>query len=142
MFRAVTFAERADLTGMDFTQIAAEVGGFDVRIPPLPVAAPEPVVSFARERPAPDMRDPNALVLIDPSGDMRPLAELEAEAIRFALAHYRGRMSKMAKKLGIGRSTLYRKMKEYGFADAAPEEAATDQNGDLRQDLQRTDAAA
>ena len=46
----------------------------------------------------------------------------------FALAHYRGQMSAMARKLGIGRSTLYRKMKEYGlFQGEAPdgdEEAA------------------
>ena len=47
---------------------------------------------------------------------MRKLDELEAAAIRFALVHYRGRMSAMARKLGIGRSTLYRKMKEYGLA--------------------------
>ena len=31
--------------------------------------------------------------------------------------HYRGQMSEMARKLGIGRSTLYRKMKDYGLAD-------------------------
>jgi len=46
------------------------------------------------------------------------LDALEAEAIRFALVHYRGRMSAMARKLGIGRSTLYRKIKEYGLAPA------------------------
>jgi DNA-binding NtrC family response regulator len=48
-------------------------------------------------------------------GDIRRLDHLEAETIRFALAHYRGQMSAVARKLGIGRSTLYRKMKEYGF---------------------------
>jgi DNA-binding NtrC family response regulator len=45
---------------------------------------------------------------------VRKLWDIEAEAIRFALAHYRGQMSQMARKLGIGRSTLYRKMKEIG----------------------------
>ena len=39
---------------------------------------------------------------------------IETEVIRFALAHYRGQMSQMARKLGIGRSTLYRKMKDIG----------------------------
>ena len=48
---------------------------------------------------------------------MRKLDALEEEAIRFALAHYRGQMSEMARKLGIGRSTLYRKMKDYGLAE-------------------------
>ncbi len=59
-------------------------------------------------------RDPNVMRLIDDTGDVRKLADIEAEAIRFALAHYRGQMSQMARKLGIGRSTLYRKMKDIG----------------------------
>jgi len=42
---------------------------------------------------------------------------MEAETIRFALSHYRGQMSEIARRLGIGRSTLYRKMKEYGLGD-------------------------
>ena len=45
------------------------------------------------------------------------LADIETETIRFALTHYHGQMSQMARKLGIGRSTLYRKMKEIGIAD-------------------------
>jgi len=49
------------------------------------------------------------------SGEVRPLEELESEIIRFAIAHYRGQMSEVARRLKIGRSTLYRKMKEYGF---------------------------
>ena len=49
---------------------------------------------------------------------VRKLEDVEAEAIRFALAHYRGQMSKMARKLGIGRSTLYRKMKDIGVEAA------------------------
>ena len=35
--------------------------------------------------------------------------------IRFAISHYNGQMSEVARRLGIGRSTLYRKMKEYGL---------------------------
>jgi DNA-binding NtrC family response regulator len=64
-------------------------------------------------------RDPNVMRLIDDTGDVRKLADIEAEAIRFALAHYRGQMSQMARKLGIGRSTLYRKMKDIGVDDEA-----------------------
>ncbi len=37
---------------------------------------------------------------------------VEAEAIRAALDYYRGNVTKAAKALGIGRNTLYRKMKE------------------------------
>ena len=62
---------------------------------------------------------------IDESGDVRKIEDIEAEAIRFALSHYRGQMSQMARKLGIGRSTLYRKMKEIGIdADVLGEAAA------------------
>ena len=68
-----------------------------------------------------EVRDPNTRKMLDEHGDVRKLDDLEAEAIRFALAHYRGQMSEMARRLGIGRSTLYRKMKEYGFDEAADE---------------------
>ena len=60
-----------------------------------------------------EVRDPNVLALLDARGHARPLDQLEAEAIKFALAHYRGQMSAVARKLGIGRSTLYRKLKDY-----------------------------
>jgi DNA-binding NtrC family response regulator len=52
------------------------------------------------------------LRMLDESGEMRPLEELEAEAIRFAIAHYRGQMSEVARRLKIGRSTLYRKLED------------------------------
>ena len=55
--------------------------------------------------------------MINDSGDVRTLEEIETEVIRFALSHYRGQMSQMARKLGIGRSTLYRKMKDIGIDD-------------------------
>jgi DNA-binding NtrC family response regulator len=45
-------------------------------------------------------------------GHVKRLLEIEAEAISRALAIYRGRMSETARRLGIGRSTLYRKMDE------------------------------
>jgi DNA-binding NtrC family response regulator len=43
------------------------------------------------------------------------LADIEAEMIRLALERYHGRMSLVARRLGIGRSTLYRKLKELGL---------------------------
>ena len=52
-----------------------------------------------------------------PHGDVRPLEEIEAEAIRFAIAHYRGQMSEVARRLRIGRSTLYRKLDELGLGE-------------------------
>jgi DNA-binding NtrC family response regulator len=54
--------------------------------------------------------------LLDDGGEMRSMGALEEEVIRFAIDHYRGRMSEVARRLGIGRSTLYRKIKDYGIA--------------------------
>ena len=48
-------------------------------------------------------------------GDIRRLDAIEADMIRLALGRYRGHMTEVAKRLGIGRSTLYRKMQEYGL---------------------------
>ena len=39
--------------------------------------------------------------------------------IRLALTRYQGQMSEVARKLGIGRSTLYRRMKDLGLEEAA-----------------------
>jgi DNA-binding NtrC family response regulator len=58
--------------------------------------------------------------LLDERGEMRPIGALEEEVIRFAIGHYRGRMSEVARRLGIGRSTLYRKIKDYGIAAGEP----------------------
>jgi DNA-binding NtrC family response regulator len=52
-------------------------------------------------------------------GHMRPLEEIEADVIRLAIGHYRGRMTEVARRLGIGRSTLYRKLGELGIDTAA-----------------------
>jgi DNA-binding NtrC family response regulator len=54
-------------------------------------------------------------------GHVRPLREVEADHIRAALARYGGRMTETARRLGIGRSTLYRKIEELGLrADDLP----------------------
>lgn len=53
--------------------------------------------------------------LLDQNGELRPFEVLEEEVIRFAIGHYEGRMSEVARRLGIGRSTLYRKIKDYGI---------------------------
>jgi DNA-binding NtrC family response regulator len=52
----------------------------------------------------------HSLPLTDPRGDVRPLDDIERDAIRFAISHYRGQMSEVARRLRIGRSTLYRKL--------------------------------
>jgi DNA-binding NtrC family response regulator len=119
LFRAVVLADGDELTVAEFPQIAVQVAGFDVRIPAAPTfpdGAPEPVREIVRV----EVHDPNRLGLVDEAGEMRRLEELEGDIIRFALRHYRGHMSEVSRRLGIGRSTLYRKLKELGLeADEA-----------------------
>jgi DNA-binding NtrC family response regulator len=52
-------------------------------------------------------------------GHLRPMEDIEADIIRLAIGHYRGRMTEVARRLGIGRSTLYRKLSELGIDTAA-----------------------
>jgi DNA-binding NtrC family response regulator len=48
-----------------------------------------------------------------PQRSVVPLQELEKQAIQHALEHTRGDRTTAAQLLGIGRTTLYRKLKEY-----------------------------
>jgi DNA-binding NtrC family response regulator len=57
----------------------------------------------------------DALPLLDASGEVRPIEEIEAELVRYAITHYRGQMSEVARRLRIGRSTLYRKLEALGL---------------------------
>ncbi len=74
------------------SNMPAMVSGNEIPIAPLPLAGTLPMLTSA--------------------GEMRPLEEMETEIIRFAISHYRGQMSEVARRLKIGRSTLYRKLDE------------------------------
>ncbi|MCH2546621.1 MAG: sigma 54-interacting transcriptional regulator [Alphaproteobacteria bacterium] len=47
---------------------------------------------------------------VDETGNLRRLEDVEHEVIRFALERYSGHITDVARHLGIGRSTLYRKI--------------------------------
>ena len=64
-----------------------------------------------------------ALNATDPSGHIRKFEDMESEIIRMAIARYDGHMSEVARRLGIGRSTLYRKLKEFGLEVGTAERA-------------------
>jgi DNA-binding NtrC family response regulator len=76
---------------------------------------------LARTSPPPPRSDVSAMPLeiFDSNGHLRPLEAIEADVIRLAIDHYSGRMSEVARRLGIGRSTLYRKLGELGIHEAA-----------------------
>ncbi|MEL7232295.1 MAG: helix-turn-helix domain-containing protein, partial [Pseudomonadota bacterium] len=48
---------------------------------------------------------------------------VERDLIAYAIDFYEGHMSEVSRRLGIGRSTLYRKVREYGLDDEAKQEA-------------------
>lgn len=56
---------------------------------------------------------PYMIELTNEAGHIRRLEELESEIIRLAVTRYGGHLSETARRLGLGRSTLYRKLKEY-----------------------------
>ncbi len=119
IFRAIVLCEGDQLTIQDFPQIASLVEGYNVEIPAAPIAAaPRAVASGTAPG---EVSDGSAIgiPIVTEGGHMRTLEEVEAEMIRMALLRYRGQMSEVARKLGIGRSTLYRKMRDLGLEEAA-----------------------
>jgi DNA-binding NtrC family response regulator len=89
-------------------------------VPPMSSWSPDPNGFAGGTGPAPF----GFLRSLDANGHVRSLAAIEEEMIRIAIEHYGGRMSEVARRLGIGRSTLYRKLKEYGLDDTPDVEAA------------------
>ncbi len=133
IFRAIVLAEGDMLTVADFPQIASLVEGYDVPVPEAPAAPPASGMrqSSTTGRQANDnggsgnvpaaspetVADGMALgvPVVTEGGHIRTLEEVEADMIRLALKRYRGQMSEVARKLGIGRSTLYRKIRALGI---------------------------
>jgi DNA-binding NtrC family response regulator len=135
VFRAVVLAEGDEIGVGEFPQIAAQItalapndvptlaapeaGPFDA--PPLAEVAMAPSVATALQ---PAATPAGTLALLE-AGEVRPLDEIEAEAIRFAIAHYRGQMSEVARRLRIGRSTLYRKLDILGLNSGSKEDTGS-----------------
>jgi len=127
IFRAIVLAEGDVLRVEDFPQIASLVEGFEVSIPeaPQPVAEPQLPSGQAAMIGAdiPRMASSEAVAdgvalgisAVTEGGHIRRLEDVESDMIRLALQRYRGQMSEVARKLGIGRSTLYRKIRSLGL---------------------------
>ncbi len=113
VFRAVVLAEGTVLGCGEFPQIAALAAG---RAPDmdadrcLPVIETAPALTALSDAFQPFVPGPEHAALLDEGGHVRPLEQIEREVIRFAVNHYRGQMSEVARRLQIGRSTLYRKL--------------------------------
>ena len=126
VFRAVVLSDSDYLTPEDFPQIS----GLNPTLrEDAPASAPQAAVPLAepagfdadREGDAHD--DALPVDLFDDGGHLRSLESIERDLIAFAIETYSGRMAEVARRLGVGRSTLYRKVREYeldvdGFREA------------------------
>ena len=137
IYRAIVLCDGDTLTSSLFPQIAAQMPGYSLEAREEPDLSQGParaqaavlglmasdLASGQSSSDQPEITEPslsagfglpsvNAVTL---DGEVRPLSEVEEELIRFALSFYRGQMSEVARRLGIGRSTLYRKLKDYAI---------------------------
>jgi DNA-binding NtrC family response regulator len=110
IFRAVVLCDGTMLDVCDFPQIAAAMG-VEITTRQITGAQAAPPVATA----AAPVNSPYALMVTDAAGHIRKFEDLESEIIRMAIGRYEGHMSEVARRLGIGRSTLYRKLKEFGL---------------------------
>ena len=99
LFRGAVFCQGESLDAECFPQLAEMLGGQENR-------------TDKRQRGL-------GVMLYTDDGNLRALEDIEADIIRLAIGHYRGRMTEVARRLGIGRSTLYRKLGELGIDSAA-----------------------
>ncbi len=131
IYRALVLSEASKLLPVDFPQIIAGTKGREqARLQTAQMktpSSPTPIdfePARSSRQPEPEQTCPDVDRFINEAGQIRPLAEMEKKLIAFALEHHQGRMSRAARSLGIGRSTLYRKLKHYelnpnGHSDAA-----------------------
>jgi DNA-binding NtrC family response regulator len=127
--RAVVLCDTGVLDMDEFPQIRAQVDGIDLsaHLPEPKTAAVGPdgrsgtgdaVLPEAANAAGAEPRQQAHFGLmraLDDRGNVRSLADVELEMIQLAISRYHGQMSEVARRLGIGRSTLYRKLKEYGI---------------------------
>src|SRR5689334_9837290 len=125
VYRAVVTSDGDQLRLAGFPQASAHAPMPSQHAEPLVIApSTAPAMVSGNEMPIAPLPTAGMLSMLTSAGEVRPLEELENEIIRFAISHYRGQMSEVARRLKIGRSTLYRKLdeaaeKEPGNADEA-----------------------
>jgi len=109
VYRAIVLADAPYLQPHDFPAISGVAAP-----PPEYVAAPMSAPSMA-SAPAGETAPDSPVRILDARGHLRTLEEIERDLIQLAIEVYAGHMSEVARRLGIGRSTLYRKVREQGL---------------------------
>ncbi|MFN3537420.1 MAG: sigma-54-dependent transcriptional regulator [Brevundimonas sp.] len=108
VYRAIVLADGPWLQPHDFPSISGVAA-------PMPEAEARPGAPRA-EHALSDLALPDAPVrILDDKGHLRTLEDIERDLIQHAIEVYAGHMSEIARRLGIGRSTLYRKVREQGL---------------------------
>jgi DNA-binding NtrC family response regulator len=129
VFRAVVLSEANTLMPSDFPQVMTQVSpaGAAIAGPAAPNAGESGIGELALSgdggwdaaqgelNGAGYASSEGMLRQLDGSGEVRQMIDMEEEIIRFTIARYKGQMSEVARRLGIGRSTLYRKLKDFGI---------------------------
>ena len=111
LFRAALQCEGAALTAEDFPHIALQ-SRFTNRVGDTAGDIGKAAASAA-------LAGGPSITLWQPDGHLHSLEQIEGDLIRLAIGHYRGKMTEVARRLGIGRSTLYRKLAELGIDTGA-----------------------
>ena len=122
VFRAVILCEGELLQPEDFPQISGLkplTAVNDVRESALPEPANDHFVQShaAMQSAVIEASQAAPVAIFDSEGHLRQLEQVERDLIELAIDHYAGHMSEVARRLGIGRSTLYRKLREYGLEE-------------------------
>jgi DNA-binding NtrC family response regulator len=126
VYRAVVMSESDQLGLSDFPQtVGHAVTAAMAPGEPLVVApSTAPAIVSGSDIPIAPLVAAGSLSMLSADGEVRPLDDMENEIIRFAISHYRGQMSEVARRLKIGRSTLYRKLDEAAANDPAEGDAS------------------
>ncbi|MEO1039129.1 MAG: sigma-54 dependent transcriptional regulator [Pseudomonadota bacterium] len=112
VFRGVVLSDGDYLTPEDFPQISGLVPKLEA-LDPAPVAGAEAAPTMHDADSVEGDEDEAGVHIVDEGGHLRSLEAIERDLIQFAIETYSGRMAEVARRLGVGRSTLYRKVREY-----------------------------
>jgi DNA-binding NtrC family response regulator len=123
VYRAIILADAPYLQPHDFPAISGMALPPAQAVPapasPAPGATPSAPPTLADL--AADMPKTAPVQILDDRGHLRTLEVIERDLIQLAIEIYAGHMSEVARRLGIGRSTLYRKVREQGLEDQVKE---------------------
>ena len=103
IFRAMILSDGHKLKPQDFPQISG-LAPTMISNAETPLKALVSDASSDQDRP---------VIFLDREGHLRTLEDIERDLIQYAIENYSGHMSEVARRLGIGRSTLYRKVREH-----------------------------